>query len=94
MSSSSSSSPPTVPAAHLLGLQMFHLVAVGDSGTGILLRWRQRLVVCERMRHKRCCPCACGQHRRARSKSKSEFQKVAAFHRIILSLRAGARQSP
>jgi hypothetical protein len=73
---------------------MFHLVAVGDSGTGILLRWRQRLVVCERMRHKRCCPCACGQRRRARSKSKSEFQKVAAFHRIILSLRAGARQSP
>jgi hypothetical protein len=68
---------------------MFHLVAVGDSGTGVLVRWRQQPVLCERMRHKRCCPCACGQRRRARSKSKSEFQKVAAFHRIILSLRAG-----
>jgi hypothetical protein len=91
MSSSSSASPPTpaVPAAHLLGLQMFHLVAVGDSGTGILVRWRQRLILCERMQHKRCCPCACGQRRCARSKSNSEFQKVAAFHRIILSLRAG-----
>jgi hypothetical protein len=39
----------TAPA-HLFGLQMFHLAAGGDSGTGILIRWRQRPVLCERMR--------------------------------------------
>ena len=75
---------------HLFGLQMFHLVACGDSGTGILVRWRQRPVLCERMRHKRCCPCARGECGGARGKTKGEFQKMAAFHDIFLSVRAGA----
>jgi hypothetical protein len=77
-------------AAHLLGLQMVHLVAASDSGTGILVRWRQRSVLAERMRHKRCCPCARGECGSASGKSKGEFQKMAAFHDIFLSLRVGA----
>ncbi len=78
--------PMTAPVAampapaHLFRLQMFRLVPGGDSGTGILVRRRQRSVLCERMRHKRCCPCACGQRAGARGKSKGEFQKIAAFH--------------
>ena len=75
---------------HLFGLQILHLVPVGDSGTGILVRWRQRPVLCERMRHKRCCPCARGECGGARGKTKGEFQKMAAFHDIFLSVRAGA----
>src|SRR6266436_5486473 len=84
------SSPPMPPAVppHLFGLQMLHLVAVGDSGTGILVRRRQRSVLRERVRHKRCCPCARGQRSRTRDKSKGEFQKMAAFHDIFLSVRA------
>jgi hypothetical protein len=77
-------SSPSVPA-HLFGLQMFHLIASGDSGTGILVRRRQRSVLCERLRHKRCCLCTCGQRGSARRKSKGEFQKMAAFHDIFLS---------
>ena len=75
---------------HLFGLQIHHLVPVGDSGTGILVRWRQRPVLCERMRHKRCCPCARGECGGACGKTKGEFQKMAAFHDIFLSVRAGA----
>ena len=79
--------PMTAPA-HLFGLQMFYLVAGGDSGTGILVRRRQPSVLSERLRHKRCCPRTRGQRGSARGKSKSEFQKVAAFHDIFLSVRA------
>src|SRR5437879_11749676 len=55
--------PTTTAPAHLFRLQMFHLVAGGNSGTGTLVRRRQPSVLCERMRHQRCCPCtggACG----------------------------------
>src|SRR6266704_6572716 len=79
--------PATAPA-HLFGLQMFHLVPGGDSRTGILVRRRQRSAFCERMRHKRCCPRTRGQCGGARGKSKGQFQKVAAFHDIFLSVRA------
>jgi len=79
--------PMTAPA-HLFRLQMFHLVPGGDSGTGILVRRRQRSVLSERVRHKRCGPCARGQRCSARGKSKGEFQKMAAFHDISLSVRA------
>ena len=78
---------PTSPP-HLFGLQMFYLVTGSDSGTGILVRWRQPSVLCERMRHQRCCPCTGGECGGACSKSKGQFQKVAAFHDIFLSVRA------
>jgi hypothetical protein len=42
------------------------------------------------MRHKRCCPCTRGQRGSASGKNKGEFQKMAAFHDIFLSVRAGA----
>jgi hypothetical protein len=61
---------------------MFHLVARGDSGAGILVRRRQRSVVCERLRHKQCCLCTRGQRGSARDNSKGKFQKMAAFHDI------------
>ena len=80
--------PTTTAPAHLFRLQMFHLVAGGDSGTGILVRRRQPSVLCERLRHKRCCPCARGQRCSACSKSNGQFQKMAAFHDIFLSVRA------
>ena len=67
---------------------MFYLVTGSDSGTGILVRRRQPSVLSERLRHKRCCPRTRGQRGSARGKSKSEFQKVAAFHDIFLSVRA------
>jgi hypothetical protein len=79
--------PMTAPA-HLFRLQMFHLVPGGDSGTGILVRRRQPSVLRERMRHQRCGPCTRGQRGSARGKSKGEFQKMAAFHDIVLSVRA------
>ena len=78
---------PTSPP-HLFGLQMFYLVTGSDSGTGILVRRRQPSVLCERMRHQRCCPCTGGECGGACSKSKGQFQKVAAFHDIFLSVRA------
>jgi hypothetical protein len=74
--------------AHLFGFKMFNLVAISDGGTGIIVRRRKRSVLCEWMRHQRCGPCARGQRGRARGKSKSELQKVAAFHDISLSMRA------
>ena len=67
---------------------MFYLVTGSDSGTGILVRRRQPSVLCERMRHQRCCPCTGGECGGACSKSKGQFQKVAAFHDIFLSVRA------
>jgi hypothetical protein len=80
--------PTTTAPAHLFRLQMFHLVAGGNSGTGTLVRGRQPSVLCERMRHQRCCPCTGGECGGACSKSKGQFQKVAAFHDIFLSVRA------
>jgi hypothetical protein len=82
------SSSPSPSTSHFFGLQMLHLVPVSDGGTGILVRRRQGSVLCERMRHQRCCPCTRGQRGRARGKSKGQFQKVAAFHDIFLSVRA------
>jgi hypothetical protein len=76
--------------ADFFRLQVFHLVAASDSGIGIFVRWRQRPVLCERMRHQWCCPCTRGQRGRACSKTKSQFQKVAAFHDNFLSVHAGA----
>ena len=35
---------PPGPMPHLFGLQILHLVAVGDSRTGILVRWQQQPV--------------------------------------------------
>jgi hypothetical protein len=86
---------PSVPP-HLFGLQVFHLIARGDGGTGILIRRRQPSVLCERMRQKRCCPCTRGECGGTRGKSKGEFQKMAAFHDIFLSERASdaERASP
>src|SRR5213080_530737 len=78
---------PTSPP-HLFRLQMIYLVTGSDSGTGILVRRRQPSVLCERMRHQRCCPCTGGECGGACSKSKGQFQKVAAFHDIFLSVRA------
>jgi hypothetical protein len=75
-------------SSDFFGLQMLHLVPVGDGGTGILVRRRQRSVLCERMRHQRCCPRTRGECGGARGKSKGQFQKVAAFHDIFLSVRA------
>jgi hypothetical protein len=74
---------------------MFHLVPRSDSGTGILVRRRQPSVLCERMGHK-CCPCTRGECGGACGKSKGEFQKMAAFHDIFLSVRASdaGRVSP
>jgi hypothetical protein len=87
------SAPPapmssTPSPSYFFGLQMLHLVPVSDGGTGILVRRRQRSVLCERMRHQRCCPCTRGECGGARGKSKGQFQKVAAFHDIFLSVRA------
>jgi hypothetical protein len=76
--------PVTAVPAHLLGLQMFRLVAGGDSGTSILVPRRQPPVFCERMWRKRRGLRARGQRDRTRAKSKGKFQKVAAFHDISL----------
>ena len=76
--------PVTAVPAHLLGLQMFRLVAGGDSGTSILIARRQPSVVFKRMRRKRRGLRARGQRDRTRAKSKGKFQKVAAFHDISL----------
>src|SRR5258706_4382165 len=77
--------PMTAPVAampapaHLFRLQMFRLVPGGDGGTGILVRRRQRSLLPERMRHKRCCPCACGQRGGAPGPSQSGFLTNAAL---------------
>ena len=75
----------TMIPAHLFGLQMFHLVAGGNGGTGILVRRRKWAVLCERVEQQRRGPCARGQRGSARGKPKGQFQKVAAFHDIFLS---------
>ena len=80
--------------AHLVRREMFHLLRGGQRGTGSFIRRRQPSVFCERMRCKWRGPRARGQRGRARGKSKSELQKMAAFHDISLSVRASdARES-
>ena len=74
---------PVMPVpAHLFGLQMFHLLAGGNGGTGLVVRRRQPPVLCERMRRKRRGLRARGKCGSAHGKSKGKFQKVAAFHDI------------
>ena len=75
--------------AHLFGRKAVHVVPGGNGGTGILVRGRQGSALGERLRQKRRSLRARGHRGRARGKSKSEFQKVAAFHDISLSLRDG-----
>jgi hypothetical protein len=62
---------------------MFHLLAGRNRRTGLLIRRRQPPVLCERMRRKRRALRNRGERGRTRSKSKGEFQKVAAFHDIF-----------
>jgi hypothetical protein len=74
---------PVVAPAYLLGLETLYLVPGGDSRTGSLF-CRQPLIFRKRMRCKRRSLRTCRQRGCARGYSKSEFQKVTAFHDIFL----------
>jgi hypothetical protein len=76
--------PSPVAPTHLFGRQAIDLVAGGERRLRIAVSRRQ--VLGERLRRERCGLSlgARGQRRRARGKSKGEFQKVAAFHDISL----------
>ena len=74
---------PAMAPAHLFGLEAIDFVAGGNRGMGVFIaRWR--LMIGERVRRQRRGLGACGQSRGARGKSKSDFQKMAAFHDISL----------
>ena len=73
-----------VPPAHFFGLETIHLVLADISGKSVLVRGRQPPVLRKRMRRKRRGMGAGGHSRGAGGKSKGEFQKVAAFHDILL----------
>jgi hypothetical protein len=72
---------PVVAPAYLLGLETLYLVLGGDSRTGGLF-CRQPFIFRKRMRRKRRGLRTWRQRGCARGYSKSEFQKVAAFHDI------------
>ena len=74
--------PSPVAPTHLFGRQAIDLVAGGERGLRIAISRRQ--ILGERLRRERYGLGARGQRRRARGKSKGEFQKVAAFHDISL----------
>jgi len=69
---------------HLLGRKTIHLVAGRDRRARIGVSGRQPAVCSERLWREGCCLSTPSQRHRARGKSKSEFQKVAAFHDISL----------
>jgi hypothetical protein len=77
--------PVVVAPADLLGLEALYLAPGGDSRTGSLV-YRQPCIVGKWMRRKRRGPRARRQCGRARGSSKSEFQKVTAFHDISSSV--------
>jgi hypothetical protein len=54
---------------HLFGLQILHLVAVGDSRTGILVRWRQQPVSAS----------GCGTSGAALALAASELKELSAM---------------
>jgi hypothetical protein len=62
---------------------MIDLVGAGHGWMRIRMRYR-RSVFKQRMRRQRCGLRARGQCGRAGGKSKSDFQKMAAFHDISL----------
>ena len=76
--------PSPVAPTHRFGRKTIRLVAGGDRGLRIAVSRRQ--IFGERLRRERRSfrLHARGQCRRARGKSKGEFQKVAAFHDISL----------
>ena len=74
---------PVVAPAYLLGLETLYLVPGGDSRTGSLF-CRQPLIFRKQMRCKRRSLRTCRQRGSACGYSKSEFQKVTAFHDIVL----------
>jgi hypothetical protein len=76
--------PMPVAPAHFFGLETIHLVFADNSGTRVFVRGRQPSVRRKRMRRKRRGMGAGGHSRGAGGKSKGEFQKVAAFHDILL----------
>src|SRR5687768_9510532 len=74
----------TAAPAHFVRCKALDLVLVGHRGLGALVRRRQWPGLDRRLRHKRRGFRACGQRGSAGGKSKSKFQKVAAFHGVSL----------
>jgi hypothetical protein len=70
--------------AHFFGLETVRFVFADVSGTRVFVRGRQPPVRWKRMRRKRRGMGARGQCGGAGGKSKGEFQKVAAFHDVLL----------
>jgi hypothetical protein len=68
----------------LFGRKAIHLVAGRFRRACIVVSRRPSSAFSEWLRHQRRCLRARGQRHCARGKSKSEFQKVAAFHGISL----------
>jgi hypothetical protein len=77
---------PATPAApaHLFGRKTIRLVAGRNRRTRLGVSRRRPAIRGKRLRREGCGLSARGQRRRARGKSKGEFQKVAAFHDISL----------
>ena len=77
--------PVPVPApVHLFGLEAIHLIPGDNGGMGIPVCGWQSFSFRKRMRRKRRGLRACRQRGGARGNPKGEFQKVAAFHDILL----------
>jgi hypothetical protein len=75
---------PVMSPAHLFGLEAIDLFGGGNRGVGIR---RRQAAIFQRMRRQRRGLYAGGQRGRSGRKSKSDFQKVAAFHDISLFMR-------
>ena len=78
--------PPVTVPSHFFGLEVIDLIGGGDGGMGIPVHG-QLAVRREPMRRQWRSLRAGNQRGRARGKSKSEFQKMAAFHDISLFFR-------
>jgi hypothetical protein len=76
--------PVSMAPAHFFGLETVRFVFADVSGTRVFVRGRQPPVRWKRMRRKRRGMGARGQCGGAGGKSKGEFQKVAAFHDVLL----------
>ena len=76
--------------AHLFRFEAIDLLAGCDRRLGISIA--RRFMVGDRLRRQRCGLSARSQRRRARGKSKGEFQKMATFHDISLSRHGGVMQ--
>jgi hypothetical protein len=79
---------PVMSPAHFLRRKTIGFLLGGHGRTGVLIRRRQPAAFFKRMRRKRCGLRSRGQRGGARGKSKSEFQKVTAFHDISSSCMA------